>query len=106
MPASTKSIYLAFLLPFVGGSQSAVEQFGGRAVGADRIAPAEQVVNLAWRRVEPLNRSAFAEATPKAFASGRARQVKRYRVKASLTRSSDESERFRRRSFQFRGWIF
>ena len=27
------------------------------------IAPAEQVVNLAWRRVGPLNCSAFAEAT-------------------------------------------
>ena len=44
------------LLPFAGGGQSAVEEFGGRAVGADPIAPAEQVVNLAWRRVDPLNR--------------------------------------------------
>ena len=43
------------LLPFAGGGQSAVEEFGGRAVGADPIAPAEQVVNLAWRRVESLN---------------------------------------------------
>ena len=77
------------LLPFIRGSQVAVEKFGGGAVGADPTAPAEQVVNLAWRRVEPLNCSAFAdrpsrkatacrEATPKAFASGRARQVKRY----------------------------
>ena len=37
---------LAFLLPFVRGSQSAVEEFGGGAVGADPIAPAEQVVNF------------------------------------------------------------
>ena len=37
---------LAFLLPFVRGSQFAVEEFGGSAVGADPIAPAEQVVNF------------------------------------------------------------
>ena len=41
------------------GSQSAVEEFGGGAVGADPIAPAEQVVNLAWRHVEPLNVTAL-----------------------------------------------
>ena len=34
------------LLPFAGGSQFAVEEFGGGAVGADPIAPAEQVVNF------------------------------------------------------------
>ena len=34
------------LLPFARGSQSAVEEFGGGAVGADPIAPAEQVVNF------------------------------------------------------------
>jgi len=34
------------LLPFIGGSQSAVEEFGSGAVGADPIAPAEQVVNF------------------------------------------------------------
>ena len=31
---------------FAGRSQSAVEEFGGGAVGADPIAPAEQVVNF------------------------------------------------------------
>ena len=36
----------AGLLPFAGGSQFAVEKFGGGAVGADPIAPAEQVVNF------------------------------------------------------------
>ena len=54
----TRSIRLrpaAGLLPFARGSQSAVEEFGGGAVGADPIPPAEQVVNLAWRRVDPLN---------------------------------------------------
>ena len=40
------------------------QKFGGGAVRAEMpIAPAEQVVNLAWRHVEPLDRSAFAEAT-------------------------------------------
>jgi len=34
------------LLPFTGGSQSAVEKFGSGAVDADPIAPAEQVVNF------------------------------------------------------------
>lgn len=38
---------LTFLLPFVRGSQSTVEEFGGGAVGADPIAPAEQIMNLA-----------------------------------------------------------
>jgi hypothetical protein len=33
-------------LPFTRGSQFAVEEFGGGAVGADPIAPAEQVVNF------------------------------------------------------------
>ena len=37
---------LAFLLPFVRGSQSAVEEFGSDAVGADSVAPAEHVVNF------------------------------------------------------------
>ncbi len=46
MPARTKSIYLAFLLPFARGRQSAVEEFGGGAVAADPIAPAEKVVNF------------------------------------------------------------
>ena len=36
----------ADLLPFARGSQSTVEEFGGGAVGADAIAPAEQVVNF------------------------------------------------------------
>ena len=34
------------LLPFTGGSQFAVEEFGGGAVGVQPIAPAEQVVNF------------------------------------------------------------
>ena len=34
------------LLPFIRGSQVAVEKFGGGAVGADPIAPPEQVVNF------------------------------------------------------------
>ena len=34
----------AGLLPFARASQSAVEEFGGGAVGADPIAPAEKVV--------------------------------------------------------------
>ena len=34
------------LLPFARGSQFAVEEFGSGAVGADPIAPAEQVVNF------------------------------------------------------------
>ena len=33
-----------------------VEEFGGGAIGADPVVPAKQVVNLAWWRVEPLNR--------------------------------------------------
>jgi len=33
-------------LRFAGGSQFAIEEFGSGAVGADPIAPAEQVVNL------------------------------------------------------------
>ena len=33
-------------LPFTRDSQFAVEEFGGGAVGADPIAPAEQVVNF------------------------------------------------------------
>jgi hypothetical protein len=37
-------------------ANSAVEGFGGGAGGADPIAPVEKVVNLAWRRVEPLHR--------------------------------------------------
>ena len=40
------TIPVAGLLPFVGGSQFAVEEFGGGAVSADPIAPAEQVVNF------------------------------------------------------------
>ena len=36
----------AGLLPFAGGSQCAVEEFGSGAVGPDPIAPAEQVVNF------------------------------------------------------------
>jgi len=43
-------------LSFARGRQFAFKEFGGGAVGADPIAPAEQVVNLAWRRVDPLNR--------------------------------------------------
>ena len=34
------------LLPFAGGSQCAVEEFGSGAVGADPIARAEKVVNF------------------------------------------------------------
>lgn len=34
------------LVPFAGGSQCAVEEFGSGAVGADPIARAEQVVNF------------------------------------------------------------
>jgi hypothetical protein len=34
------------LLRFVRGRQSAIEEFDSRAVGADPIAPAEQVVNF------------------------------------------------------------
>jgi len=36
----------ADLLPLARGDQFAVEEFGGGAVGADPIAPAEQVVNF------------------------------------------------------------
>jgi hypothetical protein len=46
----------AGLMPFARGSQFAVEDFGGGVVGAEPIAPAEQVVNLAWRRVGSLKR--------------------------------------------------
>ena len=34
------------LLPFARGSQSAVEELGNGAVGADPTAPAEQVMNF------------------------------------------------------------
>ena len=34
------------LLPFARGSQSAVEEFGSGAVGADPIVRAEQIVNF------------------------------------------------------------
>ena len=34
------------LLSFTRGGQSAIEEFGGGAVGADPIAPAEKVVNF------------------------------------------------------------
>ena len=38
--------YFRRLLPFARAGQCAVEEFGGGAVGADPIAPAEQVVNF------------------------------------------------------------
>jgi len=38
--------FAAVLLAFARGSQFAVEEFGGGAVGADPIVPAEQVVNF------------------------------------------------------------
>jgi len=36
----------AGLLPFARAGQCAVEEFGGGAVGADPIAPAEQLMNF------------------------------------------------------------
>jgi hypothetical protein len=51
-------------LPFTRGSQSAVEEFGGGAVGADPVAAAKQVMEFRRGRLSSSNSESFDRSLP------------------------------------------
>jgi hypothetical protein len=60
-------------LPLAKGSQFAVEEFGGGAIGADPIAPAEQVVNFVGGENGVASKDLTFERLPNLFLTDRLR---------------------------------